>query len=161
LGSGALAGHPFGIDRQQLALDLGFVDGATPNSLFSVGDRDFVVDFMYCASMAMMHLSRLAEDLIIYSSAEFGFINLADAYRFEVVRVRDSRSSTGSSLMPQKKNPDSLELLRGKSGRVVGQVCILISVPLTIAAAHGIHDDVQGTAEHVQQGSSRRQGSHV
>ena len=109
LGSGALAGNPFGLDRASVASDLGF-SHITPNSLLGVGDRDMVADFLYAASMTMLHLSRLAEDIIIYSSAEFGFIQLADAY------------STGSSLMPQKKNPDSLELLRGKCGRVFGDL---------------------------------------
>lgn len=107
LGSGALAGNPFAIDRQALAVDLGFA-GVTPNSLDGVSDRDFIAEFLFWASLTMVHLSRLGEDLIIFSSREFGFVSLADAY------------STGSSLMPQKKNPDALELLRGKSGRVIG-----------------------------------------
>ncbi|KAJ2344527.1 argininosuccinate lyase [Coemansia erecta] len=107
LGSGALAGNPFQVDREWLARDLGFASVA-PNSLYGTSDRDFVAEFLFHASLIMVHISRLAEDLIIYSSAEFGFVKLADAY------------STGSSLMPQKKNPDSLELLRGKSGRVFG-----------------------------------------
>jgi argininosuccinate lyase len=80
LGSGALAGNPFGVDRQFLANELGFQD-VTPNSMLGVGDRDFVADFLYWASMTMIHISRLAEDLIVYSSAEFGYISLADAYR--------------------------------------------------------------------------------
>ncbi|KAI9216201.1 argininosuccinate lyase [Blastocladiella britannica] len=107
LGSGALAGNPFNVDREFLAQELGF-DGVIKNSLHGVGDRDFVAEFLFAATMVMNHMSRISEDLIIYSSAEFGFVKLADAY------------STGSSLMPQKKNPDSLELLRGKSGRVFG-----------------------------------------
>eukprot|EP00026_Physarum_polycephalum_P006138 Phypoly_transcript_06179.p1 GENE.Phypoly_transcript_06179~~Phypoly_transcript_06179.p1 ORF type:complete len:471 (+),score=96.40 Phypoly_transcript_06179:359-1771(+) len=107
LGSGALAGHPFGIDRKFLAESLGF-DGPTENSLDSVSDRDHVAEFLFAASLTLTHLSRWAEDLILYSTAEFGFVTLADAY------------STGSSLMPQKKNPDSLELIRGKAGRVLG-----------------------------------------
>ncbi|RIK36271.1 MAG: argininosuccinate lyase [Chloroflexi bacterium] len=107
LGSGALAGNPFPIDRLALARDLGF-GGITGNSLDGVSDRDFIAEFLFWATLTMLHLSRLAEDLIIYSSREFGFVTLADAY------------STGSSLMPQKKNPDALELLRGKSGRVMG-----------------------------------------
>lgn len=116
LGVGALSGHPFGIDRQALAKDLGF-DGVIPNSLDAVGDRDFILDFLFGSSMIMVHMSRFAEDLILYSSTEFGFVKLADAY------------STGSSLMPQKKNPDALELLRGKSGRTVGQlVGLLVTV---------------------------------
>ncbi len=109
LGSGALAGNPFGVDRDFLAAELGFASVA-PNSLDAVSDRDFVAEFLFWASLTMLHLSRWAEDLIIYSSREFGFVVVADAY------------STGSSLMPQKKNPDSLELLRGKSGRVFGEL---------------------------------------
>lgn len=99
LGSGALAGNPFGIDREALAKDLGFKN-VIPNSLYGVSDRDFIAEFLFWASLTMTHLSRWAEDLIIYSTGEFGFVQLADAY------------STGSSLMPQKKNPDSLELIR-------------------------------------------------
>ncbi|KAI9227733.1 MAG: argininosuccinate lyase [Piptocephalis tieghemiana] len=109
LGSGALAGNPFQVDRQAMAKELGFA-GVMPNSLYGVSDRDFVAEFLFWASLTMVHISRLAEDLITYSSEEFGFVQLADAY------------STGSSLMPQKKNPDSLELLRGKSGRVFGSM---------------------------------------
>lgn len=109
LGSGALAGNPFNIDREFLARDLGF-DSVHPNSLAAVSDRDFIIEILQWSSLLMTHLSRLAEDLILYSSAEFGFIQVADAY------------SSGSSLMPQKKNPDSLELIRGKAGRVQGQV---------------------------------------
>ncbi|KAF9016587.1 argininosuccinate lyase [Haplosporangium bisporale] len=107
LGSGALAGNPFQIDRDFLANELGFAR-VMPNSLYGVSDRDFVAEFLFWGSLTMVHISRFAEDLIIYSTGEFGFVQLADAY------------STGSSLMPQKKNPDSLELLRGKSGRVFG-----------------------------------------
>ncbi|KAJ3408844.1 argininosuccinate lyase [Chytriomyces hyalinus] len=107
LGSGALAGNPFNIDREWMAKDLGF-DGIVPNSLYGVSDRDFIAEFLNWASLTMIHLSRISEDLIIYSTSEFAFVQLADAY------------STGSSLMPQKKNPDSLELIRGKSGRIFG-----------------------------------------
>lgn len=109
LGCGALAGNPFAVDREFLAKELGF-EGVIGNSMVGVADRDFVVETMMWGSLLMGHISRWAEDLIIYSTQEFGFIKLADAY------------STGSSLMPQKKNPDSLELLRGKSGRVFGQM---------------------------------------
>src|SRR6266498_5539554 len=109
LGSGALAGNPFNIDREFLAKELGF-KGAIQNSLYGVSDRDFVAEILFWSSMTMIHISRFSEDLILYSASEFGFVTLADAY------------STGSSLMPQKKNPDSLELLCGKSGRVYGQV---------------------------------------
>ncbi|KAA1474903.1 argininosuccinate lyase [Dentipellis sp. KUC8613] len=107
LGSGALAGNPFCVDREFLAKELGF-QSVAENSLWGVGDRDFIIEFLMWASLTTTHMSRMAEDLIIYSTAEFGFITLSDAY------------STGSSMMPQKKNPDSLELLRGKSGRVFG-----------------------------------------
>lgn len=109
LGSGALAGHPYGIDREFLAEGLGF-EAPIGNSLAAVSDRDFVVETLFWSTLFMNHISRFSEDLIIYSTAEFGFVQLADAY------------STGSSLMPQKKNPDSLELLRGKSGRVYGSL---------------------------------------
>lgn len=116
LGAGALAGHPYGIDREYLAENLGF-ESVIGNSLTAVSDRDFVVETLFWGSLFMNHISRFSEDLIIYSSAEFGFVQLADAY------------STGSSLMPQKKNPDSLELLRGKSGRVFGSLAgFLMSV---------------------------------
>jgi argininosuccinate lyase len=115
LGSGALAGNPFALDRAALAADLGFA-GVTPNSLDAVSDRDFIAEFLFWASLTMVHLSRLAEDLIIFSSREFGFVTLADAY------------STGSSLMPQKKNPDALELLRGKTGRVMGDLTGLLVI---------------------------------
>ena len=107
LGSGALAGSGFPFDRDAIATDLGF-EGITRNSMDVAGDRDFALDFLYAASVTMLHLSRLAEDWIMYSSEEFGWLELGD----EV--------TSGSSLMPQKKNPDSLELIRGKCGRVFG-----------------------------------------
>jgi argininosuccinate lyase len=114
LGSGALAGSGFPFDRQAMAQDLGFA-AVTRNSLDVSADRDFVLDFVYAASLAMIHLSRLAEDWILYSSEEFGWLELADAV------------TSGSSLMPQKKNPDSLELIRGKSGRVLGCLVSLMT----------------------------------
>src|SRR5580692_5347217 len=107
LGSGALAGSGFPFDRDAIARDLEF-DGITRNSMDASGDRDFALDFLYAASVAMIHLSRLAEDWILYSGEEFGWMELGDGV------------TSGSSLMPQKKNPDSLELIRGKSGRVMG-----------------------------------------
>ena len=107
LGSGALAGSGFPFDREAMARDLGFA-AITRNSMDVSGDRDFALDFLYAASVAMIHLSRLAEDWILYSSEEFGWLELGDGV------------TSGSSLMPQKKNPDSLELIRGKSGRVMG-----------------------------------------
>jgi argininosuccinate lyase len=106
LGSGALAGSGFPFDRAAIAADLGFA-AITRNSMDVSGDRDFALDFLYAASVVMLHLSRFAEDWILYSSEEFGWLELGD----EV--------TSGSSLMPQKKNPDSLELIRGKCGRVV------------------------------------------
>ncbi|KAF9456521.1 argininosuccinate lyase [Collybia nuda] len=109
LGCGALAGNPFVVDREFLAKELGF-QSVAENSMWGVGDRDFIVEFLMWSSLSMTHISRMAEDLVIYSTAEFGFVTLSDAY------------STGSSIMPQKKNPDSLELLRGKSGRVFGNM---------------------------------------
>jgi len=107
LGSGALAGTPYPIDRDGLAAALGFA-GATENSLDAVEDRDFVAEFLGWAALIQVHLSGLAETLIVWSSYEYGFVELSEAY------------STGSSLMPQKRNPDSLELIRGKSGRLIG-----------------------------------------
>jgi argininosuccinate lyase len=122
LGSGALAGNPFPIDRQFLADSLGFA-ALSPNSMDAVGDRDYILEFLSWAAIVQVHLSRLAEDLIIYSSREFGFVEVAEAY------------ATGSSLMPQKKNADSLELIRGKTGRVVGDLTGLLTTlkgqPLT------------------------------
>ncbi|KAK8733992.1 hypothetical protein OTU49_006289 [Cherax quadricarinatus] len=115
LGSGALAGNPFNIDRENLAQELGF-DGVTKNSLHAVSDRDFVVEYMFWASLVSSHLSRMAEDLILFSTSEFGFVKLSDAY------------ATGSSLMPQKKNPDSLELIRGKAGTMTGNLCGFLMV---------------------------------
>ncbi|XP_033121585.1 argininosuccinate lyase-like [Anneissia japonica] len=111
LGSGAIAGNPFNVDRKFLAEELGFL-GVTANSIDGVSSRDFVTEFLFWASQTMLHLSKLSEDLILYSSKEFSFVTLSDAY------------STGSSLMPQKKNADSLELIRGKCGRVFGRVRI-------------------------------------
>ena len=113
LGSGALAGSGFPFDRCDIARDLGF-ETITGNSMDVSGDRDFVLDFLYAASVTMIHLSRLAEDWILYSSEEFGWLELGDGV------------TSGSSLMPQKKNPDSLELIRGKSGRVIGALTSLM-----------------------------------
>nr|CAD7400212.1 unnamed protein product [Timema cristinae] len=107
LGSGALAGNPFPIDRSRLAGDLGF-SSVSNNSMQAVGDRDFIAEFLFWASLCAVHLSRLSEDLILFSTQEFGFVSLSDSY------------STGSSLMPQKRNPDSLELIRGRAGRIYG-----------------------------------------
>ena len=114
LGSGALAGSGFPFDREAMARDLGFA-AITRNSMDVSADRDFALDFLYAASTAMLHLSRLAEDWILYSSEEFGWVELGDGV------------TSGSSLMPQKKNPDSLELIRGKCGRVLGDFISLFT----------------------------------
>jgi argininosuccinate lyase len=123
LGSGALAGCPFAIDRDRLAEELGF-GAISPNSMDAVSDRDFVAEFLFWGALLGIHLSRWSEDLIIWSSREYGFVTLDDAY------------STGSSLMPQKKNPDALELLRGKSGRLVGAVSQLLVVLKGLPSAY-------------------------
>jgi argininosuccinate lyase len=121
LGSGAIAGSTLALDRDLVAKLLGFVDEQgkprlTQNSMDAVSDRDFVVEFCAGAALIAVHLSRLAEDVILWTSAEFGFIKIADAY------------TTGSSLMPQKKNPDVAELTRGKTGRVVGNLMSLLTL---------------------------------
>jgi argininosuccinate lyase len=115
LGAGALGGNPLGIDQSYLARELGF-EAIALNSMDTVSDRDYLVEFLFWASLTQVHLSRLAEDLIVFSSREFGFVEIADAY------------ATGSSLMPQKKNADSLELIRGKAGRVVGGLMNMMMV---------------------------------
>jgi len=109
LGAGALAGNPFPIDRAQLASDLGFTR-PSENSLDAVSDRDFVADLLYAIALCATHLSRLAEDILLYSNPAFAFITLDDRY------------STGSSLMPQKRNADPMELARGKTGRLIGNL---------------------------------------
>jgi argininosuccinate lyase len=123
LGSGALAGCPFPIDRAALARDLDFA-AVSPNSLDAVSDRDFIVEFLFWAALLGVHLSRFAEDLILWSSREFGYVAMADAF------------STGSSLMPQKKNPDALELLRGKSGRLVGNLTGVLTLLKGLPSAY-------------------------
>jgi argininosuccinate lyase len=123
LGSGALAGNPFGVDRVTLSADLGFGGRVCPNSMDAVSDRDYVAETLFIAALTLTHLSRWAEDLIIYSSPGYGFVQCADAY------------ATGSSLMPQKKNPDALELIRGKAGVAIGNLTGILAVikgtPLT------------------------------
>ena len=123
LGSGAVSGTVYGIGRDELARDLGF-EMSSDNSVDSVSDRDFLLDFLCFSSTLMVHLSRLAEDLILYNSSEFGFIRLDDSV------------AGGSSLMPQKKNPDALELIRGKSGRVYGHLISLLTVLKGLPAAY-------------------------
>jgi len=115
LGSGALAGTTFPLKRDEVAQELGF-DGITVNSLDGVSDRDFALEFLAGAAILMMHLSRLCEELILWSSGEFSFVEIDDAY------------ATGSSIMPQKKNPDVAELVRGKTGRVYGDLITLLTV---------------------------------
>ncbi len=123
LGAGAIAGTGFPIDREWVASRLGFA-GVCRNSLDAVSDRDYVIEFIGASALTMVHLSRLAEDFIIYSTAEFGFIELSDAV------------ATGSSLMPQKKNPDSLELIRGKAGRVFGHHAALLATLKALPLAY-------------------------
>ena len=134
LGSGALAGTGFPIDREAVAAELGFA-GVSANSLDAVSDRDFAIEFTSVCSLVMVHLSRLAEDMILYCSTEFGFITLSDAV------------SSGSSLMPQKKNPDALELLRGKSGRVFGNNMSLLTMMKGLPLAY--NKDMQEDKEAV------------
>jgi argininosuccinate lyase len=114
LGSAALAGTSYAIDREAIAGALGF-EAVSRNSMDAVSDRDFCIEFASAASIIMMHLSRLAEDIIVYATSEFGFFELSDAI------------ATGSSIMPQKKNPDSMELVRGKAGRVFGHLTSLLT----------------------------------
>jgi argininosuccinate lyase len=123
LGAGALAGTAFPIDRETLARDLGF-DRAAPNSLDAVSDRDFAAEWLFVAALLGVHLSKLSEALIMYSTMEFGFIELADAF------------STGSSLMPQKKNPDPLELTRGKAGTLIGYLTGLLATLKALPSAY-------------------------
>jgi argininosuccinate lyase len=132
LGSGALSGHSLGIDREFLARQLGF-RAISENSIDAVSDRDFILEALSAGAILGIHLSRLAEDLVLYSSAEFAFVELSEAY------------STGSSLMPQKKNPDSAELMRGKAGRLVGN---LVSLLVTIKGLPSAYDkDLQEDKE--------------
>jgi argininosuccinate lyase len=136
LGSAALAGTGFPIDRERTADALGF-DGATANSLDSVSDRDFALDYLAAAAQCALHLSRLAEELIVWASAPFGFVNLSDEY------------STGSSIMPQKRNPDAAELVRGHSGRVVGLLTgLMVTMKgLPLAYSKDMQDDKEPVFE--------------
>ena len=133
LGSGALAGVPYPVDRDFLAKELGFSQ-ISANSMDAVSDRDFVIEYQAAASITMMHLSRLAEELVLWSSAEFGFIELDDAY------------AMGSSIMPQKKNPDVAELARGKTGRVYGNLLALLTVmkALPLSYNRDMQEDKEG-----------------
>jgi len=123
LGSGALAGSTIALDREAVAKALGF-QRVTQNSIDAVSDRDFVADFLYSLAMIGIHLSRFSEDLILWSTSEFGFIEFSDAF------------ATGSSLMPQKKNPDMAELTRGKSGRLIGNLVTLLTILKGLPSAY-------------------------
>jgi len=133
LGSGALAGVAYDVDREFLARELGF-SRVSRNSIDAVSDRDFALEYEAAASIGMMHLSRLAEEIILWSSAEFDFIEIDDAY------------ATGSSIMPQKKNPDAAELARGKTGRVYGRLMALLTMmkALPLAYNRDLQEDKEG-----------------
>ncbi|HET6477749.1 MAG TPA: argininosuccinate lyase [Dehalococcoidales bacterium] len=133
LGSGALAGVAYNVDREFLARELGFSQ-VSQNSLDAVSDRDFILEYEAAASISMMHLSRLAEEIILWSSAEFNFIDLDEAY------------ATGSSIMPQKKNPDIAELVRGKTGRVYGHLTAFLTTmkALPLAYNRDLQEDKEG-----------------
>jgi len=139
LGSAALAGTTYPLDRRMTASLLGFSD-VTANSLDAVSDRDFLLDLSYAASVSCIHLSRLAEEIVLWSTSEFGYITLSDAF------------STGSSIMPQKKNPDFAELVRGKTGRVVGDlVQLLITLKsLPLAYNKDLQEDKEGAIDAAQ-----------
>src|SRR4030043_1297061 len=133
LGSGALAGVAYSVDRNFVAKKLGFSD-ISANSLDAVSDRDFVIEYEAAAAITMMHISRLAEEIVLWSSAEFGFVELDDAY------------ATSSSIMPQKKNPDVVELARGKTGRVYGNLLSLLTIMkgLPLAYNRDMQEDKEG-----------------
>jgi len=132
LGAAALAGTTVPIDRHALARDLGFRT-ASPNSIDAVADRDFALEFLSASAILAVHLSRLAEELVLWATAEFGFVELPDTY------------ATGSSIMPQKKNPDVAELVRGKAGRVIGDLMGLLAVMKGLPLAY--HSDMQEDKE--------------
>ena len=133
LGSGAVAGVPYPVDRHFLAQELGFSE-LSKNSIDAVSDRDFVVEYQAAAALTMMHLSRLAEELVLWSSAEFGFIEIGEAF------------TTGSSIMPQKKNPDVAELARGKTGRIYGNLFSLLTTlkALPLSYNRDMQEDKEG-----------------
>ena len=136
LGAAALAGTSFPIDREAIALALGF-DRPTANSLDAVSDRDFALDYLMAATQCALHLSRLAEEFILWASQPFGFVTLSDAF------------STGSSIMPQKRNPDAAELVRGHSGRIAGAMVALVMVMkgLPLAYSKDMQDDKEPVFE--------------
>jgi argininosuccinate lyase len=133
LGSGALAGVPYPIDRNSVAKELGF-SKVSANSIDAVSDRDFVIEYEAAASIIMMHLSRLAEEIVLWSTVEFGFIEIDDAF------------ATGSSIMPQKKNPDVAELARGKAGRVYGHLVAILTTMkgLPLSYNRDLQEDKEG-----------------
>jgi argininosuccinate lyase len=133
LGSGALAGSGLPIDRAATAAALGFAGGPTHNSLDAVSDRDFAAEIAFACALACVHLSRLGEELVLWSTAEFGFVRLGEAY------------CSGSSLMPQKRNPDIAELLRGKPARAIGDVVALLTISKGLALAY--NKDLQESQE--------------
>ncbi|MEK7713973.1 MAG: argininosuccinate lyase, partial [candidate division NC10 bacterium] len=132
LGAGALAGTAFPIDREALATDLGFA-AVSPNSLDAVSDRDYIIEFLAAGAICGMHLSRLAADLTLWATAEFGFVEFSDAF------------ATGSSIMPQKKNPDVAELIRGKSGRLYGNLHAVLTTMKGLPLAY--NSDMQEDKE--------------
>jgi argininosuccinate lyase len=138
LGSGALAGVPYPIDRYSVAKELGF-SKVSANSIDAVSDRDFVIEYQAAASITMMHLSRLAEEIVLWSTAEFGFIEIDDAF------------ATGSSIMPQKKNPDVAELARGKAGRVYGHLMAILTTMkgLPLSYNRDLQEDKEGLFDSV------------
>ncbi len=138
LGSTALAGTSFPIDREFVASRLGF-SGISENSLDAVSDRDFILEFLSASAILMMHLSRLGEELVLWSSQEFNFIELDDSF------------CTGSSIMPQKKNPDAAELIRGKTGRVYGNLINLLTTmkALPLAYNHDMQEDKEPLFDNV------------
>jgi len=138
LGSGALAGVPYPTDREFLARQLGF-SKVSSNSLDAVSDRDFIIEYEAAAAIAMMHLSRLAEELILWSSSEFGFVEIDEAF------------TTGSSIMPQKKNPDVAELARGKTGRVYGHLMGMLATMKSLPLAYNrdMQEDKEGLFDSV------------
>ena len=139
LGAAALAGTSFPIDRHMTAKALGF-DRPTANSLDSVADRDFALETLAAAAIAATHLSRFAEELVLWTTPQFGFVRLSDAF------------STGSSIMPQKRNPDAAELVRGKTGRVVGALVGLLTVMkgLPLAYSKDMQEDKEGVFDALQ-----------
>ena len=138
LGSGAMAGVPYPVDRDFLARELGFAR-VSSNSMDAVSDRDFLLEYHSCSAICMMHLSRMAEEFIIWSSQEFGFIKLGDAF------------VTGSSIMPQKRNPDYAEIARGKTGRVYGNLMGVLTMMkgLPLTYNRDLQEDKEGTFDTV------------